>query len=75
MPVCVGINPVDGKYSSGGHWMAILSISGDTITISNPGRDDNGGTVTDNINTFVEKYMTGCGYILIKSVKTDRYRK
>lgn len=71
MPVCVGINPVDGKYSSGGHWMAILSISGDTITISNPGRDDNGGTVTDNINTFVEKYMTGCGYILIKSVKTD----
>lgn len=71
MPVCVGINPVDGKYSSGGHWMAILSISGDTITISNPGRDDNGGTVTDNINTFVEKYMDGCGYILVKSVKTD----
>lgn len=71
-PVIISvINPGDNKYSSDNHFMAILDIKGNTITISNPGRNDNGGTVTDDINNFVKTYMPGCNYILIKDVKID----
>lgn len=72
MPVLVGVSPgPDSKYTTIGHWLVLLSISGDTVTISNAGRDSESGTETDNINTLVEKYMEGNGYILVKSAKTD----
>lgn len=72
MPVLVGVSPgPDSKYTTTGHWLVLLSISGDTVTISNAGRDSESGTETDNINTLVEKYMEGNGYILVKSAKTD----
>lgn len=72
MPVLVGVSPgPDSKYTTIGHWLVFLSISGDTVTISNAGRDSENGTETDNINTLVEKYMEGNGYILVKSAKTD----
>lgn len=68
----VGVSPgPDSKYTTIGHWLVFLSISGDTVTISNAGRDSENGTETDNINTLVEKYMEGNGYILVKSAKTD----
>ena len=68
----VGVSPgPDSKYTTIGHWLVLLSISGDTVTISNAGRDSENGTETDNINTLVEKYMEGNGYILVKSAKTD----
>ena len=68
----VGVSPgPDSKYTTIGHWLVLLSISGDTVTISNAGRDSESGTETDNINTLVEKYMEGNGYILVKSAKTD----
>ncbi len=61
-PVLVGVGAgPDAKYTSGGHWMALLAINGDTITISNPG--SNQDDQTDNINTFVSNYLSS--YILI----------
>lgn len=83
-PVAVGVNP--SKYSSGGHWIAILAIDGDTITISNPWRTegeehvyrDDGqygigdkGTSTANINDFVSTNMQNCAYILIKGTNSN----
>lgn len=79
-PVAIAVNnPGDGKYSSGGHWMAILAIDdNDNITISNPWRTldaehingDNGGvgdkgTTTTNLSDFINTYTTRCDYILI----------
>ena len=47
--------------------MAILGISGNTITISNPGNDN----TTDDLNDFVNKYLD-TGYILItQSIDTN----
>lgn len=57
-PVLVGIKERT-KYSPGQHWMTAIGINGDTITISNPCKEND----TDDITNFVTNCLNS--YILI----------
>lgn len=68
-PVMIGVKP--GDYTSKGHWMALIAIDGDTVTISNCGRDPDNKpqpeniTEKDDFNKLVDTDMSGCDYVVI----------
>lgn len=67
-PVMVGVNAgPDGRWTSSGHFLALLGISGDTLIISDAGKP--GGTVEykheEGLRGFVKDYMSGTYYFLI----------
>lgn len=68
-PVMIGVKP--GDYTSLGHWMALIAIDGDTVTISNCGRDPDNKpqpeniTEKDDLNKLVDTDMSGCNYVVI----------
>lgn len=65
-PVLAGVSGATGKYSSGSHWIAVLSIDsdGDTITVSNPGRSET--PQTGSLSELVRNEILPSGsYILI----------
>lgn len=57
-PVLVGIKG-GTKYSPGEHWMTLIGISENTITVSNPGNNND----TDDLTNFVTNCLNS--YILI----------
>lgn len=83
-PVLLGISPVDTKYSTGGHWLCLLALNGEEVTVSNPWRTEGAdivygefgsgdrGTTTTDLKQLINKYCQDGGYLLVEGTDQSK---